>query len=193
MMERWMAMLMETSLWEWVAVMLAIIYVLLAAYRHIACWFFGILSSLIYVGLAFTNQIYMDAGLQIFYVILGFYGWYTWRKTSALDISEWSLKKHAFAIVVTTIIGLILAWFFARYTDQENPILDALITTFSLFATYLVSKKILSNWIYWIVIDAFAAQLFASRALHLTACLYLIYSVIAGYGFYQWYRIWKKH
>jgi nicotinamide mononucleotide transporter len=84
-----------------------------------------------------------------------------------------------------------LGYIFDSYTNQENPYTDAFSTVFSLAATFMVTKKVLENWIYWIVIDAVCIYLFASRGLFLTSILFFFYTIIAVFGFVQWRRQFK--
>ena len=66
------------------------------------------------------------------------------------------------------------------------PIIDSFTTCFSIIATFLVVKKILENWIYWIIIDLVSIYIYFSRDLHLTSLLFLVYTVIAIIGYFNW-------
>jgi nicotinamide mononucleotide transporter len=86
-----------------------------------------------------------------------------------------------------------LGFLFSTYTNAKMPIIDSLTTVFSIFATYMVVKKILSNWLYFIIIDAISIYLYFSRELHLTALLFIFYTFIAAIGFIKWNRILQKN
>ncbi len=179
------------------AVLLAVGYLLLAVRRDIRCWIAGILSSSIYLFLMYLANLYMESILQVFYIFMGFYGFQQWKSDNTeqneISISTWSLKIHAF--IVSSII--ILSYFFGellvRYTDAALPFLDSLTTFGALFATYMVAKKILENWIYWFFIDAISIYLFIGRELYLTSILFCIYLVIILFGFRSWLTAYKTN
>lgn len=179
--------ILQTSWEEWLAFITSIVYVWLAARQHIACWIFGIISSAIYVYLCFKAQIYAESMLQSFYVAVAFWGWINWRKgTKKLKIIRWTSNKHLISMVICTLSSLLIGYLLSRFTDQVFPYLDAALFSFSIFATYLITIKVLENWLYFIVIDLLATPLYWNRGYYLTAFLYLIYTVIAIDGFRKW-------
>lgn len=181
--------LIKTTLWEWIAVLAGVLYVLLISYKHISAWFFAIVSSFIYIYLCYISQLYLETGLQFFYLAMGIYGWIVWskkRNESTDPIIKWPSKKHGLNILLSAILTVIFGFIFDNYTAQENPYTDSFTTVFSLTATYMVTKKVLENWIYWIIIDAASIYLFASREYYLTAVLFLFYTLIAVFGYMKW-------
>ena len=72
------------------------------------------------------------------------------------------------------------------FTKSELPFIDAFTTSFSLLATYMTVKKVLENWLYWIIIDLTSVFLYHERDLHLTAFLFIIYTVIATFAYFNW-------
>ena len=92
---------------ELIAVLLAVLYLLLAVRQDIRCWIAGIISSLIYLFLMYQANLYMESVLQIFYVFMGIYGWSQWNlntgKDKALKVSTWSLRRNV--IVIFSILG----------------------------------------------------------------------------------------
>ena len=86
---------------------------------------------------------------------------------------------------------LLFGYIFDQYSNQANPYLDAFTTIFSLMATFMVAKKVLENWIYWIVIDLLSIQLYAHRDLNLTAVLFALYTVIAVVGYFRWRKAFR--
>jgi nicotinamide mononucleotide transporter len=78
-----------------------------------------------------------------------------------------------------------------RFTNQAAPFVDAPITLFSLFATYLVAQKVVENWWYWIVIDVICIPLFYSRGLYVTSFLYVVYTIMAVVALIQWKRNYR--
>ena len=84
-----------------------------------------------------------------------------------------------------------MGFYFATYTNAKMPIVDSFTTVFSIFATYMVAKKILGNWLYWIVIDMVSVYLYFSRDLHLTSLLFMAYTIIAIFGYFSWIKKMK--
>jgi nicotinamide mononucleotide transporter len=86
-----------------------------------------------------------------------------------------------------------LGYFFTIYTSSKMPIIDSFTTVFSVIATYMLTKKIIENWLYWVVIDILSIYLYFNRELHLTSLLFILYSIIAIFGYYSWLRHSKKY
>ena len=182
------------SILETLAVIFSVIYVILAAKENIWCWAAALISVGLYIYICYQAKLYAETGLQVFYFIMAIYGYFSWSKNDgALMISEWSTNKHFIIILSATLITFLLGFIFSIYTDAKMPIVDSFTTVFSVFATFMVVKKILSNWLYFIVIDVISIHLYCSRDLHLTSFLFLIYTLIAVFGFLKWNRILQKH
>lgn len=182
------------SILETLAVIFSVIYVILATKENIWCWAAALISVGLYMYICYQAKLYAETGLQVFYFIMAIYGYFSWSKNDgALMISEWSTNKHFIIILSATLITFLLGFIFSIYTDAKMPIVDSFTTVFSVFATFMVVKKILSNWLYFIVIDIIAIHLYYSRDLHLTSFLFLIYTLIAIFGFLKWNRILQKH
>jgi len=181
---------------EAAAVGCGIAYIVLAAREHIACWFFGILNGLLSVYLFFQSGLLAESVLYLYYVAAGIYGWYAWAYTRRPDqdpsrqlrVGEWRWTVHLALIFGGVMLSLLVAWFLQTYTQAQMPLIDAHTTVFSFIATYMVTRKILSNWVYWIVIDAVSVWLYASRDLYLYALLMAGYTLLAVWGFWSWRR-----
>jgi nicotinamide mononucleotide transporter len=126
------------------------------------------------------------------------YGWLSWRlndqssaHTSSFVVVIWPKSYHLLNLLVGSVLAYVVGYVFSHYTEQANPYTDAFVTVFSLATTYMVVKKVLENWIYWIVIDATCVYLFASRSLYMTAVLYAIFCLLAIRGYWVWYKQYK--
>lgn len=185
-----------TSVWELAAVILALAYLLLAAKQSQWCWLAAFISCAIYVQLMFSARLYLETLLQISYVILAVYGWWQWQygagKTATeqgeVSRSQFSLGWHLKAIGLTSTISVLVALLAARYTDAEAVWLDSFTTVFSLFATWLLTRKAIENWWYWLVIDSAYIYLYWSKGFTATAGLFVIYVLLVIYAIYQWRR-----
>ncbi len=178
------------------AVITGVVYILLAARENIWCWLFGIISSGLSIYVFFFSKLYAESILYFYYILAGFYGWYKWnQKTETSEhfpISLWKRKDHILAIVSGIALALLLAWILRQFTDAQMPIVDAHTTIFSFIATYMTAKKVLETWLYWIVIDAVSIWLYWSRDLYLYSILMLVYTIMAIYAFFHWWKLMKK-
>ncbi len=187
--------LINPILMEITAVVFAIIYLLLAVKQDVRCWYAAIFSSFLYFFIMMSANLYMEAYLQIFYIIMAIYGWFQWNKISEnkskFIVRTWSIKQHL--IVISSVISLayISGSLLNIYTEAALPFIDALTTWGAIIATYMVAKKLLENWIYWFVIDSISVLLFMSRGLYLTSVLFFVYLIIIYFGYKSWTKI--KH
>ena len=178
---------------EILAVLFSILYVVLAAKENIWCWGAAAISVILYIFICFSVKLYPETGLQIFYLFMAFYGYYNWnKKAQSLQIIEWNISKHFSVLILGAILTFLMGFFFATYTNAKMPIVDSFTTVFSVFATYMIAKKILGNWLYWIVIDIVSVYLYSSRDLHLTALLFITYTIIAIFGYFNWLKMIQK-
>ena len=185
----------QSSMLELPAVVLAIAYLLLVVRQHIACWYAAFASTTIFLAVFWQVNLYMESGLQVYYLIMAVYGWFQWRAggdtgEGSLPISTWSLTLHAVVIgsvlAATIVSGTLLAG-----TDQHLGYLDSFTTWGAIVATFMVTRKILENWIYWIVIDGASIYLYYDRDLYFTVILFIVYLVIIFFGFRTWLREYR--
>lgn len=183
----------DTTWVEWVAVLCAILYLIFLAQKKIICWFFAFLSSVLYTKLCIDAQLYLESFLQLFYIIMAIWGWFSWKNGSKdRPITKWKFKYHFLNITICSMLAIALGMYFSAFTDQSYPFLDATTTVFSLTVTFLVIYRVLSNWIYWIVIDSLGMVLFYLKGFELTVLLYLLYTVLAVFGYLKWLKMYKK-
>ena len=178
---------------EITAVIFAILYLILAVKQNILCWIAGIISSVLYFFIMQKAGLYMEAYLQVFYVVMGIYGWSQWSASNASNpsfiVNTWSKYQHMIAISSILALSLLSGFLLERYTDAALPFLDALVSWGAVVATYMVAKKLLENWIYWFVIDATSIFLFIERGLWLSAVLFATYLVIIFFGYQSWNKV----
>ncbi len=175
----------KTVLWEALAVLMGLSYSLSLINKLWFSWSLAILSSLIFTGLCMQKRIFAEAGLHLFYLCTAVYGWVYFNENQNITI-ELSILQHIAFIVILTALSLTLGFGLKKLTAQVRPYLDSFTTVFSMGATLLMINLIPANWIYFIVINAFAIWLYASRKLYLTAGLMLVYVGIAVAGYLEW-------
>ena len=185
--------ILATSIIEWLAVVSSIIYVILAAKRSIFCWLFAFIGSALFVYLCYIGDLYIESILQLFYVVMAVIGWLSWKKSESekLSVKKWGVNNHVLNILISGVVAFILGYIFDHYTNQANPYIDAFTTCYSLSATFMVTRKILGNWIYWIVIDLVSIYLYAQRDYHLAAVQYGVFTILAVVGFIAWRKEYK--
>jgi nicotinamide mononucleotide transporter len=178
--------------WEAIAVALGVAYVFLAAKENVLCWPAALVSTAIFSWLFWDVSLLMESALNIYYLAMAIYGWWSWTSTSqhrSQQIHSWSLKKHAVCICLILILALTSGLLLSHYTQAALPFLDSITTWAAVITTYMVAQKILENWLYWVVIDAISIYLYIDRELYLTAMLFAAYVVIAIYGWHSWKKI----
>lgn len=189
-----MSVFEQISLLEWFAFITSLLYTWLAAKENIWCWLFGGLGAAATLILCLQGLLYSEVILQAYYIAMAIYGWIHWSK------SDPNLKKPVLRmsnslhikILFLGGIGLFALGAFWKIWGAALPYLDAATTSFSILATWLIARKYLENWIYFILIDAVSIYLYASREMYLLAFLFIIYTFLATYGYFKWKHIWQK-
>jgi nicotinamide mononucleotide transporter len=174
---------------EILAMVLGLAYSVLAVRRNRLCWVAGAVASALLMVLAALQKLPMQSGLQLFFVAMSVYGWFTWKRSSGegeLPVGVWPLKWHLAAGVSIALLSLLSARWLAHFTHAAWPLLDSLTTWFSLLATWLVARGRIENWLYWIAIDTILVFLFWQQDLPWIAAQMLLYIGIAYAGFLAW-------
>lgn len=193
---------------EYFGVLTGLLYLFLEIKQHRAMWIVGFITSLVYVFVFFSSKIYADMGLNLYYVGISIYGFWQWtrsrrkgRKTEAsaegkrpesADLSA-PILYRTLTVPLATGIGISLAAIFyglyfilSRYTDSPIPAGDAFTTAIGIVATWMLARRIIEHWIFWIVVNFVSAYLYYVRGLYPTLFLYLCYAVLAAVGLYNW-------
>ncbi len=180
------------SLWEVLAVALGVAYLLLAMREHIWCWYAAFLGTAISIYVFWDASLLMESALNGYYMLMAVYGWYQWRHggvaSSPLPIRRWPWRYHCVAIVAVVAVAGCSGFLLAAKTDAAWPYLDSFSTWGAVLTTYMVARKVLENWLYWLVIDSVSIVLYVDRGLYLYALLFLAYLVIAVFGYLTWRR-----
>ena len=180
------------SLLEVVAVVMALLYLFLAIRQNIWCWFGAGISTAIYVYLFLDAKLYMQSALNGFYFAMAIYGWVVWRsgqtEEKQLPVISWPLMTHVYAIMLITAVGLFNGYVLDTQTDSQHPYVDSIIAWGAIWATFLVARKVLENWWYWLVIDIASIFIYWSRDLQLTSVLFAVYVLMIPFGLVSWAR-----
>ena len=181
---------------EITAVLFAVLYLVLAIRENIWCWLCAMVSTAVYVWLFIGARLYMESVLNIFYFISAMYGWFVWRSgdgdEQALSVSVWSAATHFAAVLIIIILTAVSGYMLTSFTDAAYPYIDSATTFAAIWATFLVARKVLENWWYWLLIDAVSILIYWSRGLELTALLFVVYVVMIPFGLVSWTRSYRK-
>ncbi|MFD3728230.1 nicotinamide riboside transporter PnuC [Streptomyces sp. NPDC058671] len=165
----------------------------LVARQHLANWPIGIANNLFFVLLFTQAGLYADAGLQIVFIILAVYGWWTWTHgggpgSDALPVRRTTRTEWTWLLTAGVVGTLALTLLLDRATDSTVPFWDALTTALSLMATYGQCRKRLESWWLWIAADVVYVPLYAHKELYLTSLLYLGFMTLCVLGLRGWTR-----
>jgi len=189
--------LSDWSVAEIAAVIFAILYLVLAIRENIWCWFCAAVSTSLYIGVYFGAKLYMESFLNVFYLAMAIYGWFVWRSgssgTNLLPVVKWPIRVHLFAVTSVAACVLVSGYALETYTDAAFPYIDSATTFAAIWATFLVARKVLENWWYWLVIDAVSVVIYWSRGLELTSILFIAYLAMIPFGLLSWTKSWRRN
>lgn len=179
---------------ELAGAVLGVVYIFLSVREKILTWPAGIATSVIYAFVFFNSRFYAGMGLQIYYVAVSIYGWVHWLKGRRPDESKVLPVKRAsggewFWSVLIFSVSFTGLFFFLKYrTDSPVPFMDALTTAMSIVGTWLLARKVLENWLIWIVADLASVVLYIYQGLWPTVFLFAVYLSLAVVGYFKWKR-----
>ena len=180
---------------ELIAVIFGLAYVVLAIRIHHWCWYMTLCSGALFLWLFWSVELYLMSLLQTFFMVIAIYGLFKWGPNSKeleKRITKIKLKNHLYILSLIVLFSTIIGWFLSQFTDDALPYLDTFTTVASLVTSWMVAKKILENWLYWIVIDAISIYIYIERGLYLTVLLFTIYLIMAALGYHQWKRSYRQ-
>jgi len=159
-------------------------------------WVVGFISSFVYVFVLFQSKVYGYTALYVYYVIVSVYGWYCWRyarrSNGATELQVSRLKMSLMLVLASISAVLFVGIGYAlSYTDSPFPFFDALGTSLSIVATWMVARKILEHWLLWVFVNFLSATLFFSRGLYPTTVLFIVYGVMSVVGWLKWKQSFK--
>ncbi len=179
---------------ELVAFVLAIAMVVFNMRVNPLGWPLAIASSALYFFLFWNSKLYGDASLQVFFVLVAFWGWWQWLRGtaddgSALRVRELKPRQRWQLLAVLAVAWPATGWFLKTYTDTDVPWWDAFPTAASVVGQWLLGRKYVENWLTWFVVNVVSVALFAYKGLWLTVILYSIFIVMSVFGWRAWRRL----
>lgn len=182
---------------EVVAAFFGVVSVWLSTREHIASWPTAIVNVALYFVVFQRAKLYADMGLQVVYLALSIYGWYEWKFGGAdrteLHVTRTSRTQAATLLALGVSFALLLGVYLDRHTDAALPWIDSAAVATSLAAQWMMTRKLLENWLVWVAVDVVYVAMFITKGLFVTSVLYAIFLLLAAQGFFQWRRSWAAH
>jgi nicotinamide mononucleotide transporter len=178
-----------SSLTEILGFLTGVVNVWMLARQNIWNWPVGLANNALYVAVFLSVGLYGDAGLQLVYITLGFYGWWTWSHPDGrpeLRVTRTQGKTWIWLTPATIAAAFLLALFLRRFTDSTVPVWDGFATALSLAAIYGQAKKYLESWWIWIAVDVIYVPLYIYKHLWLTSGLYFVFLLLCVMGLREW-------
>lgn len=170
----------------------ALIYLYFSIKQNVWLWPLGFIASAVYTVVYLKSGFYADMVLQVYYLVISVYGWYHWvfrgdqNKSRELPVTKLDKKLGLLLLLISLLLFVLIAFVLNYFTNSDVPIGDALTTAFSVTATWMLARKIIEHWLIWIVVDALSMGLYVYKGLYLTAGLFMVYTIMAVVGYYQW-------
>lgn len=189
--------LQQLSWLEALAVFMGILSVYFSTKQHIWVYPTGIISVLIYVWICFDYGLYADMGINAYYFGMSIYGWYLWTHPQEkqdtlpvtwLDGKGWFYACLIFSMAFPTLVGVL-----SEFTDSTVPYWDSFTTASAFVAMWLMAKKKVESWIFWILTDLVSIPLYFHKGLLLTSFQYLFFTGLAIAGLLTWIKAFKSH
>ena len=182
---------------EILATLTGLIYLVYSVRGKVLLWLFGILTSTLYVYVFFKAKIYADMSINLYYIIISIYGWIHWIKGKPgvridLPVCRIQLKQIIYLSLITITLFIFIAFILEKFTDSDIAIFDAVTTSASITATWMLARKILEHWVIWIFVDALSIGLYIHKELYPTVILFVFYTTLALLGYIEWKKQWKQ-
>lgn len=177
---------------EIIAALFGVVSVFLSVRQNIWSWPTAIVNVGLYIVVFYETKLYADTGLQVVYVVLNAYGWYHWlyggKNRTELPVARTGLRLGLILTGIVAAGAILIGTLLSRNTDAALPYVDALTTSTSLVAQWMMTRKLLENWIVWVAVDVVYIGMYISKSLHVTAVLYFIFLILSAVGYLQWRR-----
>ena len=175
---------------EGIAAVCGLLCVWLTVRQNVLCWPTGLVQVVLYIGVFYQARLYSDLILHVVYVIMQVYGWYHWihggRERTELKVTILPIPALLAWILIGAAATVPWGYSMATYTDAAAPYADAFIAATSLIAQWLMARKKLESWQFWIAVDIVAIAVYFYKDLYITTGLYSVFLVLAVLGYFQW-------
>ncbi|MCU4176567.1 nicotinamide riboside transporter PnuC [Carboxylicivirga sp. N1Y90] len=189
---------------EIVGTIASLIYLFYSIREKVWLWPWGIVASAVSLIVFYQAALYADMGLQFYYVIISAYGWWYWLSARSSDqkknVPIKDLSQRLFiklilvgvAIYAALLSALLYIPAMVDIASSDMPYLDAFTTAASIVATWMLARKYIHHWIFWIVIDVISMAMYLYKGLYFYSGLFVVYTIGAFVGYFEWKRIKQK-
>lgn len=175
-------------------IVLGVLYLWLEYRADIRLWIVGLIMPVVHGILYYRSGLYADCSMQTYYVLAGLYGWGVWQRNKAgaaqkqkiLRIGHTPLRIVPILLTAYICAHIGIYLLLVRFTDSSVPFWDSFTTALSIIAMWMLSRKLVEQWLVWLLVDLTTVGLYIYKEIPLTACLYLLYSALAVFGYYRW-------
>jgi nicotinamide mononucleotide transporter len=178
------------SLLETFAAVVGALSVWLSVRQNVLSWPTAIVNVVLYTIVFYEAKLYADMGLQVVYAVLSIYGWYQWlyggEGHTALRVSRTTRPLSIRLALIAATFAVLLGTLLHRTTDASLPFMDSALTSTSLVAQWMMTRKLLENWAVWIAVDVLYVGMFIYKGLYVTAVLYAVFLCLAVKGWIDW-------
>lgn len=180
---------------EIIAIVFGFLSVIFSKKDNILVFPTGIISTLIFVYILYEYSLLGDMMINAYYFVMSVYGWYIWtRKVDQnhfIPITKATKKEHGLSLLIFILTVIFVAFIYEIFDKWDGWVTytDVLTTAIFFVGMWLMAKKRIENWIYWIIGDFISIPLYYYKGLSFTSFQYLLFTIIAIYG----YLAWKKH
>ena len=175
-----------------VGTILGLLYLWLEYKANIWLWIVGAIMPVVHGVLYFQSGIYADAAMQLYYVLAGVYGLVVWKrrpkKSDDGHIRHTPMKWIVPLVAVYAVLHVVFYFFLSEYTDSRVPLFDSMSTALSIVAMWMLSRKLVEQWLVWLVVDMISVGLYIYKGIPITAGLYALYCILAVAGYVRWRR-----
>lgn len=191
----------HSSWWEWVAVLAGIASVWFSKKENILVYPVGLVNTIIYIWLSFKGDLLGEASVNLYYTIMSIYGWILWSRRDTrhqpvvhvtFSDKKWWLYQLAFFAAFYTIVFLLLTYLKKDFAAGAIPWADAFASATAFTGMWLMTKKKVESWYWWIVTNIASIPLYYVKEYALTSVYYLILLVMAIFGLLEWMKKAKQ-
>jgi len=164
-------------------------------------WYWGISIIMVsmYIVVYIEAKLYADMSLQVYYLVVGIYGWWAWLfgkkekdNRKAITVTSTSNEQWIFLSILSVGSFFLIAWILINYTNSDVPRWDAFTTALSFAATWMLARKKLENWLVWIIVDVTSSVIYYFKGLYPTMGLFVFLSIMAVIGYLEWKKDLKN-
>jgi nicotinamide mononucleotide transporter len=182
---------------EGIAAFFGIASVFYSMREHIWVYPTGLISTSIYVWICFEYKLYADMGINAYYFGMSIYGWYVWihpkEDQAKLPVTWLSGKGWIYSAILFAVSYAVLSQVLANFTDSDVSYWDSFTTASAFVGMWLMAKKKVENWYFWLLTDLVAIPLYFYKGLLLTSFQYLVFTILATLGLIAWIKSAKTH